>query len=917
MTLAAGSRLGSYEILTVIGSGGMGEVYRGRDLQLHRDVALKILPDLFASDPERLARFGQEAQILASLNHPNIAQIYALEANGPTKALIMELVEGPTLADRIAEGPIPLEEALAIAKQIAEALEAAHERGVIHRDLKPANVKVRPDGSVKVLDFGLAKLAEAAPEPSGARLANSPTITSPALMTGVGVLLGTAAYMSPEQAAGKPVDKRSDIWAFGVVLLEMLTGHQVFEGETVSHVLASVLKDEPHWTALPANTPAPIRKLLRRCLEKPRRKRLADASDARLEIEDALTKPSVDASPAAVVPTAAPRRVAPVAFAALGGALVGVLAMWILMRPAPTPGRIERFVVPTPAAAPIFGATSPALAISPDGSRMVYRTARGASAESGALYLRDRGQLEPTFLRGTEGAADPVFSPDGEWIAFWSGGRTLKRVSVLGGPPQTICALDGAPRGASWGADNTIVFATTTTKGLRRVAAAGGESQVLTTVDETAGDTEHVLPEVLPGGRAVLFTAWSGAPERARIAVVSLADGRMTTLVRGGTHARFASSGHLVFDVGGTLRAVRFDPARLSITGTPVPVLEGVLTTEFGAAQYALSFSGTLVYVPDPVGSTTTGPVRRLAFVDRKGMAEPVKVPPGAYQLPRLSPDGKRIAFGSDDGTIWIYELAGGSAVRRLTLEGEGHNRFPVWSADGQRVTFQSDREKDLGIFWQRADGTGPAERLAKAKEETAYIPEAWSPDGAWLLYAATSKDGMAALWTFASKDGKAERFESVISPVSTGTLPGAVFSPDGRWVAYATGELPRLAVYVQPFPPTGIKFQISKNEDLSHHPVWSRNGKELFFISAQGLDVVPIATQPAFSFGEAVRLRGGFFVGGAPRLERPYDISPDGQRILAVFDATDAAQSGGPQVRQIQAVLNWTEELKARVPTK
>ena len=483
MALTLGTRLGVYEITAPIGEGGMGQVYRATDTRLKRQVAIKILPPSLATDADRLARFQREAEVLASLNHPNIAAIYGLEESGGLTALVMELVEGEDLSQRIAHGPIPLDEALPIARQIAEALEAAHEQGIIHRDLKPANIKVRPDGTVKVLDFGLAKALEPVAAMSVSN-SMSPTITTPA-MTQAGMILGTAAYMSPEQARGRTVDKRADIWAFGCVLYEMLTGRRAFEGDDVSDTLAAVLRADPDWTALPAKTPTPIRRLLRRCLEKDRKRRLDSAADARLEIDDALTIPAADASPAV-----APRRVMPVAIASvLVTAVVVAVAMWVLMRPAPLPARVERFVIPTPADASAISNFGSAVAMSPDGSRVVYRTLpRGAAdvATDAVLYLRDRGQLEPTLLRGTEGATGPVFSPDGEWIAFQNlKDQTLKRVSVLGGLPQTICRVDGLLRGASWGPDNTIVFATNGTKGLRQVAVDGGAPQVLTKINGT------------------------------------------------------------------------------------------------------------------------------------------------------------------------------------------------------------------------------------------------------------------------------------------------------------------------------------------------------------------------------------------------------------------------------------------------
>ena len=568
----------------------------------------------------------------------------------------------------------------------------------------------------------------------------------------------------------------SDIWAFGCVLFEMLRGRRAFPGDDVTDTLAAVVRAEPGWSLVPREISPTLLVFLRRSLQKDPKQRVGDIRDVRLALEGAFDAPAVPTdttSPGAIAPRARWPLVLALGTFVIGGLAAGAAVRGLNGAP---PSRVGRFVIPTPAEAnpALANTNNSVIAMSPDGSRVVYWTTRSepSSTSNGVLYLRDRGQLEPTPMRGTEGAGTgPFFSPDGEWIAFdRPTDSTLKRVSVLGGPTQAICALDGRLRGASWGPDNTIIFATATSKGLRRVAAAGGEPQVFTKIDGSKDETDHFWPEVLPGGQGVLFTTWNGAPERSGIAVVSLSDGQVSTLVPGGTQPRFAPSGHLVFAVGGTLRAVRFDPTRLSVIGNPVPVVEGVGMTAFGAAHYAISSTGSLVYVSGPVGSTT-GPVMSLGFFDRKGAAELLKVRPGAYQLPRLSPDGTRIAFGSDDGkeaTIWIYDLSGASAVRRLTFEGQGRNRFPVWSADSQRVTFQSDREKDLGIFWQRADGGGTAERLATADEGTSYIPEAWSPDCTRLLYNASGKDSMTALWTFSLKDRKAERFDSVVSRVTT-----------------------------------------------------------------------------------------------------------------------------------------------------
>jgi serine/threonine protein kinase len=583
MALTIGSRLGPYEILSAIGAGGMGEVYRARDTKLNRNVALKILPDAFADDPDRLARFTREAQTLAALNHPNIAHVHGLEESGGVRALVMELVEGEDLAQRLVRGPIPLDEALPIAKQIAEALEAAHEQGIIHRDLKPANIKVRDDGAVKVLDFGLAKAlaGEAAGTgPGAAALTNSPTLTSPAMMTGVGVLLGTAAYMAPEQAKGRTADKRSDIWAFGCVLYEMLTGNRAFEGEDVSDTLATVLKSDPNWAALPIATPPLIRRLLQRCLAKDRNARIPDIAVARFAIEEVLSgavRSGVE--PSATGTSARPSRVRrwlPIAATAvIAGVLVGV-PTWVWLRPSPQPV-LRLSAMPTDGS-PV-GDSSPAsdVAITPDGRRIVY--AVGQSPATGQLFVRSLDQLEATRLKGLTGVYAPFLSPDGEWVGYFDAG-TMKKVAITGGPPVTICAIDGPatgspPRSASWGSDGTIVFSAVggppggsgTTFGLLRVADGGGKPEILATPDLSKGEFAYILPDILPGGHAVLFAIVSKAQQitadDTRIAVRDLRIGQTKVLIQGGSTPRYAASGHLVYAAAGSLRAVPFDLDRL------------------------------------------------------------------------------------------------------------------------------------------------------------------------------------------------------------------------------------------------------------------------------------------------------------------------------------------------------------------
>jgi len=892
----------------------MGQVYRATDTKLKRQVAIKILPPSLAADHDRLARFQREAEMLASLNHPNIAAIYGLEESDGITALVMELVEGEDLSQRIARGAIPLDEALPIAKQIAEALEAAHEQGIMHRDLKPANIKVRPNGTVKVLDFGLAKAMD--PVGSAPNMSQSPTITTPA-MTQAGMILGTAAYMSPEQAKGRAVDKRSDVWAFGCVLFEMLTGKRAFEGEDVSDTLAAVLRGEPDWDALPATTPAPIGKLLRGCLEKDRNERVPDIAVARLDIKEALAIPASNILAAAAARVVAPlplwKRVIPIAATALLVAALTSVAWWSFKPSAPPP-IVTRFSFPLPQGQSFSIANSHIVGMSPDGTRMVY-------AATTRLYLRAAWDLEPKAIPGTDSQGilrTPVFSPDGQSLVYYSSAdQVLKRISVTGGAAVTLCPAD-LPFGISWGV-NGIVFGQAS-KGIMRVSPNGGQPERLVSVKD--GEVAHA-PHVLPGGQAMLFTLATGTGvdrwDKAQVVVQSLKSGERKTLVNGGTDARYVPTGHIVYAVGGTLFALPFDAKRLEVAGGPVPIVEGVQRAvgiaSAGSVQFSFSDTGSLVYIPGPAGAL--GAERALVLADRKGSSEILKLPTGAYGHPRISPDGKRVAFDTDDGKeaiVWIYDLAGTSSMRRLTFGQK--NRFPIWSGDGQRIAFQSDREGDLGIFWQRADGTGTAERLTKPEQGTSHVPESWSPDGKRFLFAAT-KDSSTSLWAFVLEDKKATPFGDVQSrnPIN------AVFSPDGRWVAYYSNETGSDAIYVQPFPVTGAKYQIPKNDfgQNDHHPVWSSDGKELFYIPAPGaLAAISVTTRPDVSFGNPVLLPRKFTAsGGSAQSDiRNYALTPDG-KILGLVEASEQTQSGNPDAPGFRVVLNWFEELKARVPAK
>jgi eukaryotic-like serine/threonine-protein kinase len=890
MGLVQGTRLGPYEITGQIGVGGMGEVYRATDSNLKRSVAIKVLPDAFACDVERLARFQREAEVLASLNHTNIAAIYGLERADGTTALVMELVEGPTLADRIAVARIAVDEALPIARQIAEALEAAHEHGIVHRDLKPANIKLRGDGTVKVLDFGLAK----ALEPAGATsvgVALSPTITSPALMTGAGMLLGTAAYMSPEQARGKPVDKRADLWAFGCVLYEMLSGRQAFEGDEVTDVLARVIEREPDLTALPANTPAAIRRLLRRCLEKDRKRRLADAADARLEIDDALMSPPRDGQPDA--PPAPPARrawIERLAWSLVGLALVATIA-WLLWRPLVSTGPTRMTIAVPPALALQGGGGDRLVAISPDGRTVAFV---GTSAGSTQIYLRRADQFDAVPIRGTEGGVDPFFSPDGQWLGYIGGalpgGGTipvaqgkLKKVPIGGGPPTTLS--DATNRGGSWGPDGTIVFAASPTGGLYRVSAVGGAAEPLTKLEPT--ERSHRWPSFLPGGRAILFSIQpNGASfDDALIAVRSLDTGEQRVVGQSGASPVYLPTGHIVFGRAGTVLAMPFDLRRLEVTGPPVPLLEGVaMNTATGAGQYAIA-AGSLVYVPG-AGSETR---RELLWVDRKGVARPVDAEKRPYADVALSPDGQRIAIAvtGQNTDLWVYEIALG-ALRRLTFSPD-LDTSPIWTPDGRHVTFNGIRTtRSMEIFQMSFDGSGSEERLIDAGALNTQA-RSWHPSAKWLAY-----DLAGDVYVLPMDDRKPKPF---LATPFVEAFPA--FSPDGRWVAYQSNESGRFEVYVQPFPGPGGKWQVSTVGGV--RPRWSPKGRELFFRSGGRMMAAPIEPGLTFTSGTAQVLFEGQF---APT----YDVTADG-RFLMVRDE----QQADPM--QLRFVLNWFEELKRAAP--
>jgi eukaryotic-like serine/threonine-protein kinase len=905
----AGDHVGPYEIESALGAGGMGEVYRATDTNLGRQVAIKVLPEAFAQDPERIARFEREAKTLASLNHPNIAIIHGLEKSQGTYALVMELVEGEDLSQRIARGPIPIDESLLIAKQIAEALEAAHEQGVIHRDLKPANIKIRSDGTVKVLDFGLAKLNESSSPANPSAMSMSPTITSPALMSGVGVLLGTAAYMSPEQAKGRPADKRSDIWAFGCVLFEMLMGKRAFEGEDVSDTLANVLKIDPDWSALPSEIPPAIRALLQSCLTKDRRRRVADISTALFVLEKGASL----ASPAGTVsPAPLPRRTLRWWVAALTGVVLVVAAVtgaavWLATIPAPP--RVSRLTLAsTGVAALSINGNDRDLAITPDGSRVVYVGNGGTQ-----LFVRALDALEPVAVF-TGAPRGPFVSPDGQWIGFFDGPNALRKVAITGGPAVTLGTGNEGSRGATWGPEDTIIFATSnTTTGLQRLAAEG-RTTVVTRPDRAQGEADHIFPELLPGGRAVLFTitALNGGLGAAQVAVLDLATGTRKTLVRGGSDAHFVPSGHLVYAAAGTLWAVSFDLTRLETRGTPVPVARNVVTTREGGVEAVVANDGTLAYVSGP---SLAGAQRTLVWVDRQGHETPIPMPPGAYVYPRLSPDGTRLAVEARDreNDIWVWDLSR-TTLTRVTFN-PGIDDYPVWTPDGRRLITSSafDGSGNRNLFWQAADGTRAVERLTVSSN--LQDPTAVSPDGRRLVFNDVENEKAREDVMQLELDETRRVTPLVQSPFRE---RNGMISPDGRWLAYEANDSGRFEIYVRPYPDVNSgHWQVSTGGGT--RALWTRSGQELLYASPTGA-LMRVGVERGSSWAATtptMLVKEGYetIPSATAATGRGYDISSDGQRFLMIKDGGGSEQTATrPEVILVQ---HWTEELKRLVRTK
>jgi Tol biopolymer transport system component/tRNA A-37 threonylcarbamoyl transferase component Bud32 len=887
--LPAGTRVGPYEIVSWLGAGGMGEVYRARDTKLHREVALKTLPEELARQPDRLTRLKQEARILASLNHPAIATLHGLEEfDGGVPVLVMELVEGESLANRLRRGPVPLREALTIAQQVALALEAAHEKGVLHRDLKPGNIRLGLDGRVKLLDFGLAKAVREAAMDSRGPTQSSPSSDSAAVV-------GTAPYMSPEQARGQKVDRRSDVWSFGCVLFEMLSGKRTFEGATFSDAVAAVLEREPEWQALPPSTPPAVLKLLRRCLQKEKDKRLHDVADARLELEELLAGPSPGGSEGGEsAVTTGPRTAWRGVFGspAFWFVVVGVAAagLWVLGKSRPLAERpIVRLAIPLSPPETVDDGSASAVAISPDGRQLAYVAVRAGRSQ---IYLRTVDRLEARPIPGTRGGHMPFFSPDGLWLGFVVDDEgKLKKVPLSGGAPTTLCDA-GDVRGASWSADGTIVFARHGASGLDRVSAAGGKPEVLTTLDVPRHESSIRFPEVLPGGQAVVFTVRTAETQPwddARIEAVSLRTRERSVLITGGTNPRYAA-GHLIYERAGALWAAPFDPERLEVAGPSALVLEGLSSSAvYGSADFSVSRDGSLVYVPGKVRGTD----RRVVRVTRAGKAQPLMESRRAFSTLSLSPDGHRLALTiqAANDQVWVYDLER-STLSPQTLRWE--NNSAIWTPDGSHLTFSSDRETPASLFRQTADGSGSVERLTtNALGPTA---QAWSPDGKSLLFV----DGWPTfdLWLL-TLDGDRKPRPFLHGPFNESQ---ARISPNGRWLAYVSDESGREEVYVVPFPGSGGRWPIST--DGGSRPLWARNGRELFYRNGDRTMAVTVTRDATFSATKPGFL---FEAKAVSYLWLSWDVTPDGDFLMIEPGESDTPSS------QINVVLNWLQEVRQR----
>lgn len=886
MAVSVGSRLGPYHVLAQLGAGGMGVVYRARDARLQRDVAIKVLSESVTSDPERLARFTREAQLLASLNHPHIAHVYGLEESDGAQAIVMELVDGEDLSHRLSRGPLPVAEALAIAKQVAEALEAAHDQGVVHRDLKPANIRIRPDGSVKVLDFGLATTLAPGPTTPDVDPSTVTTVTSPTISESR-VIRGTAAYMSPEQAKGRLADRRSDIWAFGAVLFEMLSGLRPFAAEDVSETLAAVLMKEPDWSALPATTPPTVVAVLRRCLQKDRKLRPRDIGDVSLALDGAFA-PALPAGVAAsdVGAWGGWRRLGlPLATAVLATALLVGAAAWARW-PKPDVRPVTRFAYSLQEGHSLTGLGSSSIALSPDGRAFAYKTVHG-------IYVRPLSDLEPRLIPGTpEQPTTFFFSPDGTALAY-SDENELKRLPIQGGGPTVIATLQrDATVSGSWAEDGSILF--NDREGIHEIPSAGGSPKLIVA---RHGDEQFYGPQRLPGDSILFSVTASGNWNDGQAVVQSLSSGQRTVVVSNARDARYVRSGHLLYARGDGLFGRAFDPGNPAVAGTEVALVRGIYqSTTNRVANYAVTDS-TLVYV------RPGAQLRTLVWVDRNGREESIPVPSRPYAYAQLSPDGTRIALDIRDqqNDIWIWDLARQN-LQRLTFD-PGLDRGPIWTPDGKRIAFSRTEEDSEAIVWQPADGSGREQVLTKGFDRGS-TPSDFTPDGAAILY--VPRDGLYDIGLARIADAPSGGGSLLAGPANES---GAAVSPDGRWLAYQSDETGRYEVYVRPFPAVdSARWQISNAG--GDRPLWSRDGRELFYREADGdaikLMAVSITTSTTLAASSPQMLFRGEYL--APNDGRQvYDVDRRGERFLLIKAADVPGQLRGDSIVVVQ---DWQQEL-------
>jgi len=901
LALSPGDRLGPYEITAPLGAGGMGEVYRAKDTKLGREVAIKVLPSVVAQDAERLARFKREAQVLASLNHPNIAAIYGLDEVGNTLFLVLELVEGEDLSAQIQRGPIPADEALEIAKQIARGLEEAHEKGIVHRDLKPGNVKLTPDGKVKVLDFGLAKAIGGESPASGPTSTPTvlPTMTSAG--TAAGMILGTAAYMSPEQARGKPVDRRTDVWAFGCVLYEMLTARRAFEGEDVTETLAAIVRGEPDWTRLPASLPPTVRVLIERCLIKDRSERVSDMSVVRFLMSHAATSLSGPVRPVeTVAPAANPRRSAAIVAAT---ALLAVAATLGFTRWWPSEGTAKGDVVAHVALAlpegVELGSTSLLpIALSPDGTRVAYVGLRDGKNQ---IYVRTLSDPDPKALEGTDGGEGPFFSPDGQWIGFFTN-RKLRKIAVGGAALQTLADAP-SHRGGDWGRDGYIYYAPTNVGSIWRVPEGGGPATEVTHKRPERGEISHRWPQVVGDSNVLLFGMWTGpGDDEHHVAAQTIGTTEHHVLLKGGDAPRYgAKLGSLIYTHLGEIFTVPWRPSQTEL-GKAVPVAapehpnDGIGNE--GCGNYAVSGDGTLAYIAGGRSRRST----RLVWIDREGRVEPAAIPERNFENVTIAPDGTRAIVQIREGTttLWLYDF--GREMLTPIGDAEGSSQSPLWTSDGSRVVYRATRQGFRNVYWRLVDGSGVEERLA-SKGNVVHSPTSASADGRWLVFneAGPEQPGGTGIWMI-RLDG--DRTPRPLFAAPAGESDGQI-SPDGRFIAYQAWVSSRQEVFVSPFPGPGPRRQVSTGG--ATEPLWSHDGRELFFQSGTRLMGVTVSPGATFSASAPhVVHEGRYFkqING----NTSYSITPDGRRFLRI-------QQVDPEraITQLELVMNWFSELRQR----